>query len=253
MAVLFSLLLVLVAAQKTNVTTSSNATVTSNSTTTFGNSTSSNNTQVIPTTNTFNETQAFDNLSPQCQAAVKKYNGTTPQGCSNIPQQSTNFNVNSNELYSINSQELDGICVPACQASVKQMASDISAACSNDNPSYQYLSPYMTAYFDVLCVKDGSQYCVVEEIQAALAILQQGKSALDLVANTTFVCTKCIYQQLTSLDSDIKSFPSSTQQQYNSYVGMIKGECTSQFQKYASSAMTYSASVWLVGALVSVF
>ncbi|KAJ3274839.1 hypothetical protein HDV01_002043 [Terramyces sp. JEL0728] len=220
-------------AQKANITAPINSTTVGN------NTTNSNSTQTaIPTT-------AFDNLSPQCQAAVRKYNGTTPQGCSNIPQQSTNFNLDSKTLDAINTTALDGICVSSCQSSVKQMATEISTACKNDDPTYQYLSAYMAAYFDLLCVKDGPQYCVVEEIQVALSALQQGNSANALIANTTFACTKCFYQQLTALDGDIKSFPGQVQQEYAQFSGIIKNECTGEFQKFASDALSAPVSFGL--------
>ncbi|KAJ3259593.1 hypothetical protein HK103_002147 [Boothiomyces macroporosus] len=251
MALFISFIAGLVAAQKSNATATLNTTVSSNSSTTVGGSTIPfNTTQTIPTSNSFNQTQAFNSLSPQCQAAVKKYNGTTPQGCTDIPQQSTNFNIDANELNSLNTKELDGICVPACQSSVKQMASEISTACKNDSPDYQYLSAYMTAYFDVLCVKDGSQYCISEEIQGTVSALQQGKSPIELISNTTFACTKCFYQQLTALDTDITAFPNITQQTYKTYSSIIQGECASQFKAFASSAATYS-SITLLGFVIS--
>ncbi|KAJ3324937.1 hypothetical protein HDV06_005525 [Boothiomyces sp. JEL0866] len=194
------------------------------------------------------------NLSASCQAAIQKYEGSSPQGC-NLPQQVSVTNITAGSygsaLSSLNSQEFDAVCSSSCQAAIKPIASDIASACKNDNAYFQYYPQIISAFFDVACIKDGNDYCLLKEIQDITPILVNHTPAESLLANTTFLCTKCMFSQISALDKDITSFPQQIQQEYGFFASQIKSQCASQYQKYTSSAIAQSAT--MIGALSLVF
>ncbi|KAJ3259592.1 hypothetical protein HK103_002146 [Boothiomyces macroporosus] len=240
-----------------NVQTSAIASATGAAVTTVAVTTTTN----APTATTTNSMSfptgidyGFQNLSAGCQAAIQKYENSSPQGC-NLPQQVSVTNITAGSygsaLSTLNNQNLDAVCSSTCQASIKPIASDIAAACKNDNMYFQYYSQLMTAFFDVACVKDGSDYCLVKEVQDLTPILVNHAPIESLIQNTTFLCSKCIYSQITVLDKDITSFPQQMQQEYTAFSTNIKSQCSSQYQKFTSSAIAQPVS--LLGALSLVF
>ncbi|KAJ3274840.1 hypothetical protein HDV01_002044 [Terramyces sp. JEL0728] len=251
MSAIFTLLASAALAQSVTVTSAVSAT----SAVPAGNATATTTGSPSGTTNISLPTGIPETLSPACQSTIQKYENANPQGC-NLPQSVSVTNVTAGNytsvLSSLNPQVFDAICSSTCQASIKPIVTDIANACKDDSPYMQYYPQLLTAFFDVACVKDGNDYCLIKELQDISPILVNPSQASALASNTTFICSKCVYSQITVLDKDVTSFPQNFQAEYNAFSSSIKNQCTSQYKSYTSSGAVAQAA-GILSALSVVF
>ncbi|KAJ3274838.1 hypothetical protein HDV01_002042 [Terramyces sp. JEL0728] len=196
-------------------------------------------------------------LSADCQKVLAKYANASLAGCTLPPQTSAaNFtSFNSNSLSALTtSQNLDGICTSACEASIKAAASDIGTGCANDKIdgmySYSLVPPAVSALLDIGCYKDAGQYCLINQVNVLSSAIANGTAGTSLLTNQNLVCTKCVMNQLLILDKDILAFPTDIQSEYGAFAGLIRNTCAAQYKSYTSAAASASFGLAFVIALL---